>query len=233
MRDRPKPRLLFFVEGFTDIRFVVGLSEISRLSLCVPAAAYAESGLKARVAASGIRKRARANTTVRPSWSTSLYSVGFLLSLIFIASQPRGSASPALPEEMGTTPGAPCAEAGATGASRTSHERTMIAIGMRMSEAVVQMTAKGFGCVGIVDPAGALVGIITDGDLRRHMRTDLLDARVEDIMTRKPITARPDQLATEAIEMLNSAKITALFVVDGAKPVGIVHMHDLLRAGVG
>jgi arabinose-5-phosphate isomerase len=104
--------------------------------------------------------------------------------------------------------------------------------GAPMSEALVEMSAKGFGCVGIVDAAGTLAGIITDGDLRRHMRRDLVDLKVEAVMTRAPITARTDQLASEAIEIVNSAKITALFVVDDGKAVGIVHLHDLLRAGV-
>jgi len=104
--------------------------------------------------------------------------------------------------------------------------------GTRMADALVEMSAKGFGCVGITDPPGALLGIITDGDLRRHMRADLLDAKVEEVMTKAPITVRPDQLASEALELLNSAKITAVFVVEGGKPVGIVHLHDLLRAGV-
>jgi len=93
------------------------------------------------------------------------------------------------------------------------------------------MSAKGFGCVGIVD-GESLVGIITDGDLRRHMRSDLLDQRVDDVMTRGPNTVRPDQLASEALEFLNAMKRTVLFVVDGTRPVGLVHMHDLLRAGV-
>jgi arabinose-5-phosphate isomerase len=105
-------------------------------------------------------------------------------------------------------------------------------IGMRMSDAIVVMTAKGFGCVGIADAQGRLVGIITDGDLRRHMRPDLMEARVDTVMTKKPITVRPDQLASEVLEVLNSSKITALFVVEAGKPVGIVHLHDLLRAGV-
>ncbi len=105
-------------------------------------------------------------------------------------------------------------------------------VGTRMSEAVVEMSAKGFGCVGIVDKAGVLVGIITDGDLRRHMRPDLLEARVEYVMTRGPKTVRPGQLASEALEIINSSKITALMVAKGGKPVGIVHFHDLLRAGV-
>jgi arabinose-5-phosphate isomerase len=104
--------------------------------------------------------------------------------------------------------------------------------GTRMSEAIVEMSAKGFGCVGITDPQGAIAGIITDGDLRRHMGPTLLDAPVETIMTKRPITVRPDQLASEVLEILNSSKITALFVVEGGRPVGIVHLHDLLRAGV-
>ena len=104
--------------------------------------------------------------------------------------------------------------------------------GTRMSEAIIEMTAKGFGCVGIVEPNGKLVGIITDGDLRRHMRADLLDAPVDKVMTRGPKTVRPDQLASEALEILNSGKVTALFAMESGKPVGIVHIHDLLRAGV-
>jgi arabinose-5-phosphate isomerase len=104
--------------------------------------------------------------------------------------------------------------------------------GTRMSDALVEMSAKGFGCVGITDASGCLVGIITDGDLRRHMRPDLLEARVEDVMTRGPNVVRPDQLASETLEILNSLKRTVLFVVEGRRAVGVVHMHDLLRAGV-
>jgi arabinose-5-phosphate isomerase len=107
-----------------------------------------------------------------------------------------------------------------------------VAAGTRMADAVVEMSSKGFGCVGIVDPGEFLVGIITDGDLRRHMRPDLLEARVEEVMTRSPKTVRPDQLASEALEIINSSKITALIVADAGKPVGIIHFHDLLRAGV-
>jgi arabinose-5-phosphate isomerase len=105
-------------------------------------------------------------------------------------------------------------------------------LGTKMSDAVLEMSAKGFGCVGITDGGGRLVGIITDGDLRRHMRPDLLDARVEEVMTKGPNTVRPDQLASEALEILNSLKRTVLFVVEGGRAVGLVHMHDLLRAGV-
>jgi arabinose-5-phosphate isomerase len=105
-------------------------------------------------------------------------------------------------------------------------------VGTRMSDAIVEMSAKGWGCVGITDAAGHLVGIITDGDLRRHMGPDLLDARVEDVMTWGPNTVRPDQLASEALEILNSLKRTVLLVVEGQRAVGLLHMHDLLRAGV-
>jgi arabinose-5-phosphate isomerase len=105
-------------------------------------------------------------------------------------------------------------------------------VGTRMSDALVEMSAKGFGCVGITGASGDLLGIITDGDLRRHMRPDLLEAKVEDVMTKAPTTVRPDQLASEALEMLNSKKRTVLFVVEGRRAVGVVHMHDLLRAGV-
>ena len=108
----------------------------------------------------------------------------------------------------------------------------LIARGAAMSEAIVEMTAKGFGCVGITDATGKLAGIITDGDLRRHMGKDLLAEKVDDVMTKSPKTVSADQLASEAIELLNSSKITAVFVVEAGKPAGIVHLHDLLRAGV-
>ena len=108
----------------------------------------------------------------------------------------------------------------------------LIARGAPMSEAIVEMSAKGFGCVAVTDGDGKLAGLITDGDLRRHMRFDLLQAPVDEVMTVSPKTVRPDQLASEALELLNSSKITALIVVDMDRPVGIVHFHDLLRAGV-
>ena len=104
--------------------------------------------------------------------------------------------------------------------------------GTRMSQAIVEMSAKGVGCIGIVDTHGQLCGIITDGDLRRHMRPGLTEQTVDSIMTKSPKCCRPDQLVSEVIEMLNSAKITAMFVVEGTRPVGVVHLHDLLRIGV-
>lgn len=104
-------------------------------------------------------------------------------------------------------------------------------LGTRMSDAILEMTTKGFGCVGILDGHGLLVGIITDGDLRRHMRDNLLGARVDDVMTRSPKTVRPDQLLSETLDILNSMKVTALFAVEAGKPTGIIHVHDLLRTG--
>jgi len=108
----------------------------------------------------------------------------------------------------------------------------LIRHGAPMSEAIVEMSAKGFGCVAVIDATGKLSGVITDGDLRRHMRADLLQMPVEKVMTASPKTVRPDQLAGEALQLLNASKITALIVVDAGRPVGIVHFHDLLRAGV-
>lgn len=105
-------------------------------------------------------------------------------------------------------------------------------LGTRMSDALVEMSSKGFGCVGITDDAGHLVGIVTDGDLRRHMRPDLMTAFVDEVMTKSPKTISGALLASEALDVLNTAKITAVIVTDAMRPVGIIHLHDLLRAGV-
>ena len=105
-------------------------------------------------------------------------------------------------------------------------------LGTKMSDALVEMSAKGFGCVAIVDTRGHIAGIITDGDLRRKMRPDLMTALVDDVMTKNPKLIDRDSLASEALELLNSLKITTLIVTEANKPVGIIHLHDLLRAGV-
>ena len=101
-----------------------------------------------------------------------------------------------------------------------------------MSEALIVMTSMSFGCVGVLDEAGRLAGIVTDGDLRRNMHRNLLDRTVGEVMTAAPKTIDPDALTSEAIEMLNSAKITSLFVIGAAgEPIGLIHIHDLLRIG--
>jgi arabinose-5-phosphate isomerase len=107
--------------------------------------------------------------------------------------------------------------------------------GMPMDNALVLMTEKRFGCLGVTGPDGALLGIITDGDLRRAMGPDLLTRPVDDVMTRSPRTIGPDALAAEALHAMNAHQrpVTALFVVDtDGKVAGILHIHDLLRAGV-
>jgi arabinose-5-phosphate isomerase len=101
-----------------------------------------------------------------------------------------------------------------------------------MADVLLTMTAKSFGCVGIVDAEGVLLGIITDGDLRRHMGDGLLSRRAADVMTPAPKTMEPDSLAASALRLMNEQKITSLFIVREGKPAGILHIHDLLRAGI-
>lgn len=107
----------------------------------------------------------------------------------------------------------------------------LIASRTSMREALVLMTAKGFGALGIEDSEGRLIGIITDGDLRRHLDGDLLALSVDDVMTHRPKTISPDMLAAKALEVLNASEITAVFVVEDGRAVGILHLHDLLRIG--
>lgn len=102
----------------------------------------------------------------------------------------------------------------------------------QMSETLLTITAKSLGCVGVVGADGTLVGIITDGDLRRHMDNGLLERRASEIMTKSPLTVSPDMLAAAVLGLMNDRKITAMFAVEASKPVGIVHIHDLLRAGL-
>ncbi len=103
---------------------------------------------------------------------------------------------------------------------------------LKMSEALVVMTEKSFGCLGITNDQGKLDGIITDGDLRRHMNAGLIDMSAIDVMTSRPKTVPSDMLASKALEVINSSNITTVFVVDKDKPVGILHLHDLLRAKI-
>ena len=102
----------------------------------------------------------------------------------------------------------------------------------RVGEAIVVMSEKSFGCVGIVDASGVLLGMITDGDLRRHMSTGLPDMLASTIMTRNPNTLAPDLPAPAALDEINRRKRTQMFVVENGRPVGLVHVHDLLRLGV-
>jgi arabinose-5-phosphate isomerase len=108
----------------------------------------------------------------------------------------------------------------------------IVELGTRMERAIDEMSRKGFGCVIVVSDDGRLAGIVTDGDLRRHLRPDLSLLPVDEIMTRQPRTIAPDALVASALEVQETSKITALIVVEHGRPVGLVHYLDLLRAGV-
>ncbi len=103
-----------------------------------------------------------------------------------------------------------------------------------MQDALLTMSAKMLGCVGIINGKGELVGMITDGDLRRWMSPDLIEEKVSKVMTKNPRTIAPDTLIAEAVNVMNNTGrgITNLFVVENKKPVGVLHIHDCLRAGV-
>ena len=109
----------------------------------------------------------------------------------------------------------------------------LVPAGTVMAEAILVMTQKSFGCVGVTDAAGKLVGIVTDGDLRRHMGDNLLGTAVEAVMSAQPKTIRAQALAAEALGQMNALSITSLFALDEQRrPLGILHIHDCLRAGV-
>ncbi|MDR3439543.1 KpsF/GutQ family sugar-phosphate isomerase [Telmatospirillum sp.] len=116
----------------------------------------------------------------------------------------------------------------------TGDDLPLVAGDLGMGQVLLVMTNKSFGCVGVLTGDGQrLAGIITDGDLRRHLEPRLFDRTANDVMTADPKTTRPNALAAEALHVMNARSITSLFVVDNAKrPVGIIHMHDCLRAGI-
>ena len=115
-------------------------------------------------------------------------------------------------------------------------EMPLVESGTPMRQALVTMAGRSFGCIGITGikgrDKGRLIGIVTDGDLRRHMEGDLLAQKVDVVMTRSPITIAPTVLAVEALREMNRRRITAFFVVEAGRPVGILHMHDCVRAGI-
>ncbi len=102
----------------------------------------------------------------------------------------------------------------------------------RMADIIVEMTAKSLGCICILDKDGRMEGIITDGDLRRHMGNDLMHKTAREIMSANPKSIRPSALASEAVQIMNDSAITNLFVIEDDKVVGVLHIHDCLRAGV-
>ena len=98
-----------------------------------------------------------------------------------------------------------------------------------MSKVIVSMTQKSFGCIGVVNKQNKIIGIITDGDLRRKINSKFFDKQASEIMTKNPTIANKEMLVGEAISLMNSKKITSLFVCHNKKPLGIIHIHDLLR----
>ena len=99
----------------------------------------------------------------------------------------------------------------------------------KMTKALLTMTKKSFGCVGVVNNNKKLIGIITDGDLRRNMNDNLFNLKALNLMTKNPSTGEKDMLVGEALNLMNNKKITSLFICEKNKPVGIIHIHDLLR----
>ena len=99
----------------------------------------------------------------------------------------------------------------------------------KMSKALLTMTKKSFGCIGVIDTKKQIVGIITDGDLRRKLNSKFFDKKASEIMTKNPTLANKNMLVGEAINLMNTKKITSLFICDKKRPLGIVHIHDLLR----
>ena len=99
----------------------------------------------------------------------------------------------------------------------------------KMSKALIVMTKKSFGCIGVLDNKNNIVGIITDGDLRRKINSKFLDKKASEVMTKNPTIADKFMLVGEAVNLMNSKKITSLFICENKKPIGIIHIHDLLR----
>ncbi|MEL6914735.1 MAG: KpsF/GutQ family sugar-phosphate isomerase [Pseudomonadota bacterium] len=114
----------------------------------------------------------------------------------------------------------------------TGEALPLVAPGTAMGEALLTISQKGFGVVGVAGDDGALRGIVTDGDLRRHL-DGLLEKTAGEVMTHKPRSIRADALAEEALAEMNARKITCLFVTEEARPVGLIHIHDCLRIGLG
>ena len=101
-----------------------------------------------------------------------------------------------------------------------------------MKDVIVKITKKNFGCIGVLDLSKSLVGIITDGDLRRHMKDNMLQKKAKDVMSRNPKIITENTFVSDALEIINNYKITSLFIIkdlNNKKPTGIIHLHDCLR----
>jgi arabinose-5-phosphate isomerase len=114
----------------------------------------------------------------------------------------------------------------------TGDDMPLVKLGASMADVILAISGKRMGCVAVVDGEGMLAGIVTDGDLRRKMSANIMDQPLESVMTANPLTILSGELASSALEIMNNRKITVLFVVSDGKPLGAVHIHDLLKAGV-
>lgn len=114
----------------------------------------------------------------------------------------------------------------------TGQEMPILDENSNMQAVLLEMTSKRLGCVGFINQAGDLTGILTDGDLRRCLSSKILEEKAIDLMTHNPKTISPNAMTAEALKIMHDKKITNLFVLEGKKPVGVIHIHDLLNNGV-
>lgn len=111
-------------------------------------------------------------------------------------------------------------------------EMPLLSQDSNMQDVLLEMTSKRLGCVGFVDASGSLVGMLTDGDLRRCLSNDILNKKGIDVMTKNPKVISPSAMASEAVKLMHDKKITNLFAVENGKPIGVIHIHDCLNSGV-
>lgn len=114
----------------------------------------------------------------------------------------------------------------------TGDEMPILDKNSNMQQVLIEMTSKRLGCVGFVNEDGELVGMLTDGDLRRCLNPEILNKKAFDLMTKNPKTTSKQVMASEAMKMMHDKKITNMFVVEDKKPIGVIHIHDLLNSGV-
>ncbi|MGV6800485.1 MAG: KpsF/GutQ family sugar-phosphate isomerase [bacterium] len=112
------------------------------------------------------------------------------------------------------------------------HELPLCAEDTKIVDAIDMISQHGFGCVGVINPSGHLIGMVTDGDVRRHLTGNVINEPVSTIMTKQPITVTADTIAAEALGLLSGRRITALFVLEDRTPIGLLHVHDCLSIGV-
>ena len=114
----------------------------------------------------------------------------------------------------------------------TDLEMPILEENSNMQQVLLEMTSKRLGCVGFVNKDGIFTGMLTDGDLRRCLNSEILTKKAIDLMTKNPKTISKDTMAAEAMKIMHDKKITNIFVIEDKKPIGVIHIHDLLNNGV-